>query len=65
LLSVTVVTENCGYADAWATAMMILGPGKSKEFLKGRNDMDVFLIYADEQGELQTWATEGFKAIME
>ena len=32
LLSVTVVTEDCMFADAYATAFMVMGIKKTKRF---------------------------------
>lgn len=59
LLSATVVAENCAKADAYATAFMVTGVEQAIELCKA-NEIEAFLIYADESGELQTFATEGF-----
>ncbi|MCK5838190.1 MAG: FAD:protein FMN transferase [Bacteroidales bacterium] len=71
LLSVTVKAEDCCSADAYATAFMVMGLEETKRFLsqhskassKGRG-MDVFLIYNDSLGELQTYLTEGMRELM-
>ena len=60
LLSATVIAENCAKADAYATAFMVTGLEKAIELCKA-DDIEAFFIYADENGELQTFATEGFK----
>ncbi|MFC2125443.1 FAD:protein FMN transferase [Bacteroidota bacterium] len=62
LLSASVITDDCMYADAYATAFMVLGLEKSKEILKAQDDLDAYLIYADENGELKTFITEGVRS---
>jgi len=59
LLSATVVTDNCGYADAYATSFMVMGLQKSKDFLFEHKEIDALLIYSDEKGDLQTFITDG------
>lgn len=58
LLSATVVSDNCGYADAYATAFMIMGLQKSKDFLSKHKELDALLIYSDEKGDLQSFITD-------
>lgn len=50
------------YADAYATAFMVIGLEKSKDILKAHDDIDAYLIFADENGELQTFMTEGVRS---
>ncbi|MBL4594425.1 MAG: FAD:protein FMN transferase [Flavobacteriales bacterium] len=59
LLSVTVVADNCGVADAYATAFMVIGLEKSKKLLDKHKDLEALLIYSNENGELQTFITDG------
>ena len=59
LLSATVIAENCAKADAYATSFMVMGLEKAIEQCKN-DGIEAFLIYADENGGLQTYATEGF-----
>lgn len=60
LLSATVVAESCAKADAYATAFMTAGLDKAKEICK-ENNIEAYFIYADGNGELQTYATDGFR----
>lgn len=63
LLSATVITDLCGRADAFATAFMVMGKDKTLEFVKqnpGLN-LEVMLIYADEDGKFQTASSPDFK----
>ena len=62
LLSVTVITDECIYADAYATAFMVMGVKKTKDFLLKNEDLDAFLIY-QKNNILETWSTNGFKKI--
>ncbi len=61
LLSVSVVADNTALADAYATAFMVMGLERATQFLKGHPELDAFFIYADKEGNYQTFATEGFK----
>ena len=64
LLSVTVISDDCAYADAYATAFMVMGLEKSKKFLnrkeyqKKAGELMVLFIYSDENGDLQTFTTK-------
>ena len=60
LLSVTIIANECAYADAIATACMVMGLDKSLTFCKTTPGIEAYFIYADEQGKMGTCATEGF-----
>ncbi len=60
LLSATVVAETCAKADAYATAFMTTGLDAAVEICK-KNDIEAYFIYAGENGEMKTFATDGFK----
>lgn len=64
LLSASVLAENCTLADGYATAFMALGYEKSLEMLEKLNNVDVYFIYAEENGDLGIFASEGFKAVL-
>ena len=64
LLSATVVHANCGKADAYATAFMVMGLKETMKFLQSHPDIDAYLIY-DDQGDLKTWSTDGIKEMIE
>lgn len=61
LLSATVIHKSCALADAYATSFMVMGLEAAKRFVESRNDLHVYLIYADENGNLQTWQSRGFE----
>lgn len=59
LLSVTVLAKTCAEADAYATAFMVMGFEKAIAFVNGRPDLEAFFIYANENGEMQSFSTDG------
>lgn len=61
LLSATVLAPTCMYADAYATACMVMGLEKSKTLISSKKELEAYFIYADEQGEIQTYLSEGLK----
>lgn len=61
LLSATVVADDCMTADAYATAMMVMGTEKSIALQKEVDGLEIFLIYNDENGVLKSYVSEGLK----
>jgi thiamine biosynthesis lipoprotein len=62
LASVSVVAANCGYADAMATALIVLGPEKGYALAAARNIAAHFIV-RDGDGSLQEFATPAFAAL--
>ena len=58
LLSASVIADDCMTADAYATAFMVLGLEESKEILKNHTELDAYLIFSDENGEMKTFFTQ-------
>ncbi len=65
LLSASVFAPDCMTADAYATAFMVMGTEKAKATAQKQTDLDVLLIYSDEAGKMQTFASEGIKKYMQ
>lgn len=61
LLSATVLAKDCATADAYATAFMVMGKDATQKFLEHKENIDAYLIYVDDRGQLNTWSTEGMK----
>lgn len=59
LLSATVVADKCALADAWATALMTVGYVRARELLDKHREVEGYLIYVNEHGKLETWASPG------
>ncbi len=60
LLSISVITDKCIDADAYATAFKCMGIEKIKLFLKLHPELKVYLIFENEMQELETLALNGF-----
>ncbi len=65
LLSVSVLADDCGVADAWATAFMVVGVELTKDLLKKNQFLEAYLIYSDKEGNMKTWHTKGFSDILD
>ena len=59
LLAAIVVAEDCGAADAYATAMMARGLDFAKTLLANREDLDALLIYEDEEKTAAFYTSDG------
>jgi thiamine biosynthesis lipoprotein len=64
LLSVSIVTDNCALADAWATACMVLGLNKAQELVSSNKELEAYFVYNDLDGNWQTWQTPGFEKMI-
>ena len=65
LLSATVLAPTAAYADALATAFMVLGAEQTRGFLAAYPDLgvDVLLMSDNGEGGYVVWATPGFDAV--
>ena len=65
LLSVTVLAPTAAYADALATAFMVLGAEQTRGFLAAYPDLgvDVLLMSDNGEGGYVVWANPGFDAV--
>ena len=64
LLSATVLAQDCMTADAFATAFMVLGKDLSIEISRQVRVLEIYFIYADENGKNQVYASEGFEELL-
>jgi thiamine biosynthesis lipoprotein len=62
LASVTVVHASCAAADAWATALMVLGPEEGAE-LAQRVGLAALFIERESSGVLRETATPAFASL--
>jgi FAD:protein FMN transferase len=53
--SVTLVTQDCIEADAYATAFVAMGFEKSKEFILSKDNIMAYFIVSDSSGNLIEW----------
>ena len=64
LLSATVVCDDCMTADAYATAFMVLGVERSMELLPKLQDIEVYFVYSNPEGEYEVFFSEGMKKMI-
>jgi len=64
LASVSVIHDQCAFADAYATALLVMGPEAGMELAEKLGLMAVFIIRDSESGYV-TVATKGFSAFLE
>lgn len=57
ILSATVLAPDCSTADAWATAIMVIGHEQAIDMLKQHPELDAILIYSTPEG-VKTYATD-------
>ncbi len=67
LLSVTVIANDAARADAYATAFMVIGVKKTLEFIQTHpnEELEVYLLYGDESGEINSRMSDGFAQFIE
>ena len=64
VLSATVLAPSCAEADAYATSFMAMPLISSQEMIRSRQDLDVYLIYLNAEGELEEFRTQGFDSLV-
>ncbi|SFW25046.1 thiamine biosynthesis lipoprotein [Sinomicrobium oceani] len=64
VLSTTILAKDCMDADAYATTFMVMGLERAKEFLKGKPDVHAFILYLDDNNEMQKYMTAGFRSLI-
>ncbi len=61
ILSASIFTTDCITADAWGTAMMVMGHERSIELVKAHTELEVLLIYTNKEGKMETFMTPGIR----
>lgn len=64
VLSVTVMADNSVWADALASIGMVMGMKRSLPLIEAMDGVEAYYIFVNGQNELETYATEGFKALI-
>ncbi len=64
VLSATVLADNCARADAFATAFMAMDLVASKAILEEEDELDAYIIYLDNGGEIREFMTDGFSDLL-
>ncbi len=63
LLSVTVLAEDAFTADAWDTALMVMGLDDAIKYLLKHPELQAYLIYSDEKGNYKVYETSKIKEL--
>lgn len=61
VLATSVIAPNCALADAFATAFMAMDLEASQTYLSEDRDLEAYIIYVDEEGEVREYYTPGFE----
>ena len=61
ILSASVFYKSCIEADAYATAFMVLGKKKSIKIVEKNKDLDAFLVFLDENGNIKNYVSKGIE----
>ncbi len=64
VLGVTILADTCMEADAYATAFMAMDLENSLALLSEKKNIEAYIIYIDDAGEIKEFISEGFKAIV-
>lgn len=65
MLSASVMARDAVTADAYATAFMVMGLEKAKDFLSQQDDLEAYFIYTSPKGVMQTYLTPGMRRFMD
>ncbi len=60
VLGTSVIAPQCIYADAYATAFMVMGLERSKRIIEKLNDMESALFISNSEGEIEKITSTGF-----
>jgi FAD:protein FMN transferase len=67
IVSVATFANECGVADAYATALMIMGIDEAVPFIEGHpfEGVEAFFIYYSEDGSLKTYVSSGLEELIQ
>ncbi|CAM3302089.1 FAD:protein FMN transferase [Zobellia roscoffensis] len=63
-LAATVLADNCAKADAYATSFMAMELDLVLKLLRTEQELEAYIIFVDEKGEIQEYMTPGFEALI-
>ena len=64
ILSASVISNTCARADAYATAFMVMELAETKDLLDSIEELEAYIIYFDENGEVTEFMTPEFKKLI-
>ncbi|MBU2948904.1 FAD:protein FMN transferase [Zobellia uliginosa] len=63
-LAATVLADNCAKADAYATSFMAMDLDQVLKLLTVKRELEAYLIFIDEKGDIHEFMTPGFKVLV-
>ncbi len=63
ILSASIIADDCMTADAMATACMVMGIDKARQFIESRDDLEAYFVYSGLTGEWEVWRSTGFELL--
>lgn len=63
-LAVNILANTCAEADAYATAFMAMDLNDVFAMIPQENNLEVYIIYLDKNGEVKEFMTDGFKSVV-
>ena len=64
VLSATVLADDCAFADALATALLVMGARRAMDFLQDNSEIRAYLILGGEDQAFETWSSPSFKSFV-
>jgi thiamine biosynthesis lipoprotein len=64
ILATSVIAPNCMLADAYATTLMAMELEKAKALLRAHKEIEGYIVYLDDSGNLQEFMTSGFEELI-
>lgn len=64
LLSATVITDTCSMADAYATALMVMGLDESIAFIEALPHVEAYLVFSDPEGKFKSYQSTGLAGMI-
>lgn len=63
-LAVNILANTCAEADAYATAFMAMDLDDVLVMISQENNLEAYIIYLGEKGEVKEFMTDGFKSVV-
>jgi len=63
VLATTVIAPDATLADVYGTYFMVAGLDRSLAFLKEHPELDALIVWADDEGNMNTYTTEGLEIL--
>jgi FAD:protein FMN transferase len=64
ILSASVFSADATTADAWGTALMVMGHEDGIKILKQHPEIDAFILYSGQNGKIESYATPGVEPLL-